>query len=98
MGAGRIRPRRKERVMDDFDGGEQQAPTRLSAETLRGLSHIDFARLGANAVAYVRPTVLNGAVAFAIHAADGTQIGAAPSLQLAAAAIRQHEMEPALVH
>jgi len=84
--------------MDDFDGGEQEVRMRLSPEMLRGLSHIDFARLGANAVAYVRPTVLNGAVAFAIHAADGTQIGAAPSVLLAAAAIRQHEMEPALVH
>lgn len=84
--------------MDEFDSSESQMPIRLSPETLRGLSHIDFARLGANAVAYVRPTVLNGALAFAIHAADGTRIGAAPSLQLAMAAIRQHEMEPALVH
>ena len=84
--------------MDDFDGSEAQPTTRLSAETLRGLSHIDFARLGANAVAYVRPRLLNGVVVFAIHAADGTRIGGAPSLHLAAAAIREHEMEPALVH
>jgi hypothetical protein len=34
----------------------------------------------------------------AIHAADGTPIGAAPSAELAIAAILQHEMEPALVH
>ena len=85
-------------MTDEFDTNEDSHGGRLSAEMLRGLSHIDFARLGANAVAYVRPTTLNGAVAFAIHAADGTQIGAAPSLALAAAAIRQHEMEPALVH
>jgi hypothetical protein len=70
----------------------------LGVDALRRMSGLDFARLGADQVAYVRPTVLNGAVAFAIHAADGTQIGAAPSLPLAAAAIRQHEMLPLLVH
>lgn len=78
------------------DGTE--APGYISSNQLRSMSGLDFARLGANAVAYVRPVVMNGAVAFAIHAADGTQIGAAPSLPLAAAAIRQHEMEPMLVH
>jgi hypothetical protein len=49
-------------------------------------------------MAYVRPVVLNGARAFSIHAADGTPIGAAPSSQLAAAAILQHEMEPVALH
>jgi hypothetical protein len=34
----------------------------------------------------------------AIFAADGTQIGAAPDVQTAAAAVVQHEMAPALVH
>lgn len=70
----------------------------LSAAALRSLSARDFAQLGADEVAYLRPVVMNGAMAFSIHAADGTPIGAAPSAQLAAAAIRQHEMEPALVH
>jgi hypothetical protein len=83
--------------MDEFDDGAQGRMI-LSNAALRGLSHIDFARLGADVMAYMRPVVLNGARAFAIHAADGTQIGAAPSLPLAAAAIRQHEMEPLLVH
>jgi hypothetical protein len=86
-------------MMDEHeheDGAE--AERYITSSQLRSMSGLDFARLGANAVAYVRPVVLNGAVAFAIHAADGTQIGAAPSLSLAAAAIRQHEMEPMLVH
>lgn len=83
--------------MNEYDGAET-GPTFLSAATLRSLSAQDFARLGAEEVAYLRPVILNGAVAFSIHAADGTPIGAAPSAQLAAAAIRQHEMEPALVH
>ena len=83
--------------MNEYDGAEA-GPVFLSASALRSLWAQDFAALGAQDVAYVRPVILNGARAFAIHAADGTPIGAAPSAQLAAAAIRQHEMEPALVH
>jgi hypothetical protein len=84
--------------MEDHEGGAASGRIQLNVATLRSLSNRDFARLGADAMAYVRPVLLNGAVAFSIHAADGTQIGAAPSLPLAAAAIRQHEMEPLLVH
>ena len=36
--------------------------------------------------------------AVAIHSADGTPIGAAPTADLAIAAIIQNEMEPVLVH
>jgi len=78
--------------------GADEGPTFLSANMLRSMSLQDFARLGVADLAYLRPVVLNGAAAFAIHAADGTPIGAAPSVQLAAAAVRQHEMEPVLVH
>lgn len=84
--------------MTDHDAGAEQGRMFLTTSTLRSLSTRDFARLGADEVAYLKPIVLNGAVAFAIHAADGTPIGAAPSAPLAAAAIRQHDMEPALVH
>ncbi|MFC2999516.1 DUF1150 family protein [Falsiroseomonas tokyonensis] len=84
--------------MSDFDGGASEGRVTLSPMALRSLSNLDFARLGADAVAYLRPVVLNGALAFAIHAADGTPIGAAPNADLAAAAIRQHDMEPMLVH
>jgi len=84
--------------MNEHDTGAEMGRPLLTTAALRNLSAQDFARLGAEDVAYVRPVVLNGARAFAIHAADGTPIGAAPSAQLAAAAIRQHEMEPLLVH
>lgn len=84
--------------MTDHDEGAEMERMVLSNAVLRNLSAQDFALLGANQVAYLRPVVLNGARAFSIHAADGRPIGAAPSAQLAAAAIRQHEMEPALVH
>ncbi len=84
--------------MTDNDMGADAGPTILTDAMLRSLSTQDFASLGTNEIAYVRPVVMNGAQAFSIHAADGTPIGAAPNAQLAAAAIRQHEMEPALVH
>jgi hypothetical protein len=84
--------------MNEHDTGAEMDRTVLTAAALRNLSARDFAQLGAEEVAYVRPVILNGAQAFAIHAADGTPIGAAPNAQLAAAAIRQHEMEPMLVH
>jgi len=69
-----------------------------AALALRELSVADWARFGAQEIAYIRPVLVNGVHAMAIHAADGTPIGAAPNAQLAIAAILQHEMAPALVH
>ncbi len=49
-------------------------------------------------LAYVKPVLVNGTRAFAIHGADGTPMAVAGAEDLAFAAIRQHEMVPALVH
>ena len=49
-------------------------------------------------IAYVKPVVVNGATAFAIHAADGTPMAIAGDRDVAIAAIVQHEMVPAQVH
>ena len=70
----------------------------LTAEALRKLSPLDWARYGTNRIAYLRPVMVNNQRSVAIHAADGTQIGAAPDNALAAAAIFQHGMGVALVH
>jgi hypothetical protein len=70
----------------------------FTVAALRNLSPRDFVQLGMEQVAYVRPAVMNGQRGFSIHAADGTPIGAAPSTQLAAAAIVQHEMVPLALH
>ena len=66
--------------------------------SLRDLTPLDWARFGAQEMAYIRPVIVNGTQAVAIHAADGTPIGAAPNEALAIAAILQHEMAPVLVH
>ena len=81
--------------IDTIEEGEEHLPT---AEDLRRLSPLAWARYGAQSIAYARPVVVNGQAAVAIHAADGTPIGAAPTLALATAAILQHGMGAALVH
>lgn len=75
-----------------------RSPEQETAVSLRHLSAADWASFGAQEIAYIRPVIVNGVKAIAIHAGDGTPIGAAPNAQLAIAAIIEHEMEPALVH
>ena len=67
------------------------------AEQLRSITPQDFAQMGVQQVAYVRPAVVNGADVYTIYAADGTQIGIAPSRDIAFAAVKQHELEPVSV-
>ena len=62
------------------------------------LTPADFGRLGLGHIAYVRPILVNGSAAFSIHAADGTQMAVAEGMEVAVAAIRQHEMEPLALH
>jgi hypothetical protein len=65
---------------------------------IRLLSPDQLGKLGVSQIAYVKPVVVNGARAFAIHAADGTPMALAQDRTLAFAAIVQHEMHPAHVH
>lgn len=55
-------------------------------------------KLGVSQIAYIKPVVVNGTAAFAIHAADGTPMAMAENRDVALAAIVQHEMHPSLVH
>ena len=55
-------------------------------------------QLGLSQIAYVKPIMMNGMQAFAIHAADGSPMAVAGDRDLAVAAIVQHEMAAALVH
>jgi len=65
---------------------------------IRHISTEQLARLGMQQIAYVKPVVVNGTAAFAIHAADGTPMAIAGGFDVAVAAIVQHEMVPAQVH
>lgn len=73
-------------------------PPRTQVTRVGQLTPADFGRLGLGHIAYVRPILVNGAAAYAIHAADGTQMAVAPGLDIAVAAIRQHAMEPMPLH
>lgn len=64
---------------------------------IRHLSVKQLQELGMARMAYVKPVVVDGEAAFAIHAADGTPMALAGDRDVAFAAIRQHEMMPTLV-
>ena len=65
---------------------------------IRELSAQQLQALGVAQIAYVKPVLVDGAAAFAIHAADGTPMAVAGDCEVAFAAIRQYEMMPTLVH
>lgn len=82
--------------MDENTRPEDPAP--LQVLDIRHLSAEQLAGLGVSQIAYVKPVMMNGVRAFAIHAADGTPMAVAGDCDVAVAAIRQHEMQPSLVH
>ena len=57
-----------------------------------------FAALGVDRVAYVRPAVVDGRTVYAIHSADGNEIGMMAERDIAFAAVKQHDLEPVSVH
>jgi len=67
-------------------------------ERLRRISRADLAALGLHGVAYIKPVVIDEAKAYAVFAADGTQIGALPTPDAALAAMRENGLEPVSVH
>ena len=79
---------------DDNDG---QTANTINID-VRHMSPSQFAQLGMPMIAYVKPVVVNGGNAFAIHGADGSPMGLAPGLDVAIAAVLQHEMLAVRVH
>ena len=67
-------------------------------EKLRHITPKEFALLGMQDVAYIKRIVLEDGSAFAIHAADGTQVALLPEREVALATVRQHDLEPLSVH
>jgi len=65
----------------------------------RDLSQADFAQWGVNEIAFVKATTTDeGAAAWAIHGADGTQLAVVGDRDQAFAVVRQNELEPVSVH
>ena len=65
---------------------------------IRQLTARELQALGVSQLAYIKSVTVDGEAAFSIHAADGTQMALAGDRDVALAAVRQHEMIPALVH
>ena len=65
---------------------------------LRHLSPADFAALGVHDLAYVKQTRVNGVVAYAVHAADGTPLTVMNSRGEAFAVCVQNDLEPVSAH
>jgi len=66
--------------------------------SLKGLSQNDLLTFGLNAVAYLRPTNVNGQSVFAIHAADGSQLALVATRDIGIAAMNEHDLEPVSLH
>ena len=64
----------------------------------RALSAHDMAALGLEEVAYVKPVVIDGNAAYAIHAADGRHLAIVPDRAIAHATVIYHDLAPASVH
>jgi hypothetical protein len=87
----------------DFEAGKDPTdsathPTEPFIADIRRLTALQLQQLGVSHMAYVKQVPVNGGIAFAIHAADGTPMALAANQDLAIAAIQQHEMAAALVH
>ncbi|HEX3411769.1 MAG TPA: DUF1150 family protein [Stellaceae bacterium] len=67
-------------------------------ERIRHMSSRELALFGMQDLAYVKQVLVNGVSAFAVHAADGTQITVLPDREIALATLRQHDLEPLSVH
>ena len=67
-------------------------------EHLRYMSARELALFGMQDVAYVKQVIVNDVAAYAVHAADGTQIAVLPDREIAFVTIRHHELEPLSVH
>ena len=67
-------------------------------ERIRHMSSRELALFGMQDLAYVKPVLVNGVTAFAVHAADGTQITVLPDREIALPTLRQHDLEPLSVH
>jgi hypothetical protein len=67
-------------------------------ERIRQMSSRELALFGMQDLAYVKPVLVDGVTAFAVHAADGTQITVLPDRDIAVATVRQHDLEPLSVH
>lgn len=64
----------------------------------RDMSLVDFATFGVEQLAYIKPVVIEGTSAYAVHGADGRPLAAVGDRDIAFALVRQNDLEPVSVH
>lgn len=62
------------------------------------ISAREFAELGANNIAYVKPVRIDNGIQFMLLAGDGRELGVAPNYQTAIVAALENDFEPVSVH
>jgi hypothetical protein len=62
------------------------------------MSARELALFGMQDFAYIKQVIVDGTPAYAIHAANGTQIAVLADRDVAFATVRQHDLEPVSVH
>jgi hypothetical protein len=65
---------------------------------IRQMSARELAHFGMQDIAYIKRVEVDGSAAYAVHAADGTQIAVLADRLIAFATVRQHDLEPLSVH
>jgi hypothetical protein len=70
----------------------------IQREQVEQMSAQDFAAMGAEQVAYIKPVTHEGEPAYAVHAADGTALAVVAGFEEAYALVRQNDLEPVAAH
>jgi hypothetical protein len=68
------------------------------AQDVRNMTSAQLRHLGVHSVVYLRSGMLNGEVAYAIHAADGTPMAVVEDVDTAVELVCEHGMAFAAVH
>jgi hypothetical protein len=79
---------------DETVGRDDEAP----ADDVRCMTLAQFCKLGVRSIVYLRPDVLNGQLAYVIHAADGVPMAALADIDAAVALASEHGMVFVAVH
>jgi len=69
-----------------------------SVDRVPAMSSVDFAALGLNQVAYIRPLRAEFGVVYAVAGADGSPLGIAPDIDSAILAVRRQDLDAVLAH
>jgi hypothetical protein len=70
----------------------------VSADDVRHMTQAQFRRLGVRSVVYLRAGLMNGEMAFAIHAADGIPMAVVEDVDSAVELACEHGMAFVAVH